>query len=242
MLINEVVSLSREALKDEDWRPRLQAVDNLDRPQKEAVDGLIEALDDGRPIVVVRAMKVLRGLTKKDIPDVATWKSWWAANRDKFEFPDENAEAEKGAKKERKSVAFNEIPLVSDHVAFLIDKSLPMKVTLKSRNRTKNTAAYEELKGVLEKLHGRLVFNVYCYREDVKVFAKKPVKLDARQQKKALMFVREAEDEGQERHLAGAGDGRVRSGHRYRVPSVVGASRTPGCTCTGTGSRATCAT
>jgi len=49
VLLDEVVTLSREALQDKDWRPRLQAVDNLDRPQKPAVDGLVQALDDGDP-------------------------------------------------------------------------------------------------------------------------------------------------------------------------------------------------
>ena len=196
VFISEVIPLSREALKDKDWRPRLQAVDNLDRPQKDAVDGLIEALDDGRPAVVVRAMKVLKELTKKDIPDIATWKSWWAANREKFRFPDEKDMAEKRAGEERQSVVFNEIPLVSDHVAFLIDKSSRMKAMLQTKNRRKDAAAYDELKGVLEKLHGRLVFNVYCYREDVKVFSKRPVKLDARQQKKAMLFVGKQKNKG----------------------------------------------
>ena len=194
--LDEVVALSRAALKDKDWRPRMQAVDNLDRPQKKAVDGLIEALGDGRPVVVARAMKVLRKLTGKEIHDPATWKAWWAANREKFRFPEEGDEPERGDNRERKTVAFNDIPLVSDHVAFLIDKSYPMKMTLQSRNRTKDAAAHTELRRVLGKLHGRLVFNVYCYREDVQVFSKKPVKLDAKKEKRALAFVGRQKNKG----------------------------------------------
>ncbi len=191
----EVVALSTAALKDTDWRPRMQAVDNLNRPTKKAVDGLVVAAKDGRPIVADRAMRYLRKLTEKEIRDGDAWTGWWKTHREKFAFPegeqtDGDESKKKKAKGERKTVSFNDIPLVSDHVGFLIDKSIRMKAPLKSKKQMpKFQAATEELNQVLGKLHGRLVFNVYCYRDEVVVFQKRPVALDEKQQKRAIAFV-----------------------------------------------------
>jgi hypothetical protein len=199
----EVVALSTAALKDEDWRPRLQAVDNLRRKEKAAVDGLVAAARDGRPVVADRAMKYLRELTGKEIRDADAWAGWWRTSRDTFKFPEEKKPEEEAKpddeskpEAERKTVAFNQIPLVSDHVAFLIDKSIMMKRTLDATVTTKDLAAYRELKQVLEQLHGRLVFNVFCYREDVEAFRKEPVELDDKQEKRALRFVAQEELKG----------------------------------------------
>jgi HEAT repeat protein len=192
----EVVQRSQAALRDVDWRPRMQAVDNLNRPEKVAVDGLVMATKDGRPVVADRATRYLRTLTGKDIRDPGQWAAWWKANREDFEFP-EGEEFEEEKKKETKTVSFNQIPLVSDHVAFLMDRSIQMKAHLQSASMSKDAASYKELKDVLSKMHGRLVFNVYCYREDVKVFAKKPVQCDEKQQKKALAFVGKQKTKGQ---------------------------------------------
>lgn len=200
----EVVALSTAALQDKDWCPRMQAVDNLYRKEKLAVDGLVAAARDGRPVVADRAMKYLRKLTGKEIRDADAWSGWWGSARETFKFPDEKKAEEKGSGEEegaagdktRRTVAFNQIPLVSDHVAFLIDKSYLMKRTLEATGTTKDLAAHGELKRVLEQLHGRLVFNVFCYREKVVAFRKEPVALDEKQEKKALRFVAREKDEG----------------------------------------------
>ncbi|MHC4958315.1 MAG: HEAT repeat domain-containing protein, partial [Planctomycetota bacterium] len=191
----DTVKRSRAALRDVDWRPRMQAVDNLNRPEKVAVDGLVEATKDGRPVIADRATGYLRKLTGKDIRDPGQWAAWWKANRKDFKFP-EGEEQEEEKKKETKTVSFNQIPLVSDHVAFLMDRSVRMKAQLQSASMSKDAASYKELNDVLGKLHGRLVFNVYCYREDVKVFSKRPVKCDPKQQKKALAFVGKQKTKG----------------------------------------------
>ncbi|MHC4548593.1 MAG: HEAT repeat domain-containing protein [Planctomycetota bacterium] len=190
----DVLGLSAKALADDDWRPRMQAVDNLARIRtKPSVDALVGATADGRPVVGRRAVAALQRLVGKEIGDPDAWKSWWAANRETFEFPEEE---EKEAKQEEprakpdetRTVAYG-IPLVSDHVAFVLDKSLRMRDYLEATKTSKDVAAYRELERVLFKLHGRLVFNVYLYREEVKAFRKEPVPLDRKQQKKALKFV-----------------------------------------------------
>jgi HEAT repeat protein len=182
-------ALSGAARQDEDWRPRMQGVDNLARIRtKTSVDALIEAVPDGRPVVGLRAVDSLHRLTGKEIRTYEGWKGWWRENRESFEFPEGTASEAPGG--ERRSVAYNDIPLVSDHVAFMIDKSARMRETLKAKGMSKEQAAREELGRVLSKLHGRLVFNVFIYREEVKGLAKKPVELAPKTQKRALAFVR----------------------------------------------------
>jgi hypothetical protein len=69
-----------------------------------------------------------------------------------------------------------------------------MEETLTSKSTTKREAAHAELASVLEKLQGRLTFNVFCYAELTRVFEEKSsVELSARNHKKALEFVAAAE-------------------------------------------------
>jgi len=187
----EVHELCAAALKDDDWRPRMQAVDNLATTQtKIAVDLLLEALDDGRPVVAVRAVESLQALTGLKHTRAEAWRGWWKANRETFRFPEGRRKGTGDAG--QRTVAYHGIRLVSDHVAFLIDKSRKMKEPL-ATGEVKEVAALEELSQVLEKLEGRLVFNVHTYNEVVKTLNEKgPIKLTKRSRKQALEFVRKA--------------------------------------------------
>lgn len=195
LLRDEARALSARALDDADWRPRMQAVDNLAGVRtKESVDALVRATGDGRPVVAWRAIKALQRMTGKEVADAASWSGWWKAHREAFEFPAEEGEAREG-EEERRTIAYG-IPLVSDHVAFIVDKSARMQDMLKSQSARKDTAALDELERVLTELRGRLVFNVYVYREDVKAFRKEPAALDEKEQKKALRFVAAEKNKG----------------------------------------------
>ncbi len=189
---DQAEKLSVAALSDDDWRPRFQAVENLESIRtKTAVDGLIRALADGRPAVMNRAQRSLRKSTGKphNRPDI--WKNWWADNRETFVFPsEEDGAAEKSDKPGDApgTVAYLGIPLTSDHVAFLIDRSFEMGRFLKSKSMNKDEAALAELGNVLERLQ-ELTFNVHTYHEEVKSLAKKPLTLTKRAHKAALAFV-----------------------------------------------------
>src|SRR5262245_34517551 len=81
--------LCATALRDPDWRPRMQAVQNLGQIKtKSAVDGLIVGLRDGRPVVATRALQELQQLTGQPIQQVEMWEKWWADNRETFAFPE----------------------------------------------------------------------------------------------------------------------------------------------------------
>jgi len=185
-----IVEDCTKALRDPDWRPRMQAVDNLARLQtKVAVDRLVRATADARPVVAERAVLALQRMTGKEIREPSGWVTWWAASRESFAFPETTSGTDPEQRKGKgRTVAYG-IPLVSDHVAFVLDKSQGMVDMLEATHSTKNKAALDELGRVLAKLHGRLVFNVFLYREDVKSLRKKPLALDPKSRKRALRFV-----------------------------------------------------
>jgi len=193
--------LSLRALGDQDWRPRMQAVDNLAEIRTlTAIDGLVRATKDGRPVVAARAIQILQKTTEQPIRTARVWEQWWKDHRAGFKFPkkkEESGKDKEGKKGEKKppvkrlpsTVVYNDIPMDSDHAAFLIDRSVAMKARLVSKHMKKEKAAYEELDRVLTKLRGKMVFNVFGYHEDVKSFSKKPVELTAKTHKRALKFI-----------------------------------------------------
>ncbi|MBM3962226.1 MAG: hypothetical protein FJ306_10055 [Planctomycetes bacterium] len=185
------------ACKDPDWRPRMQAVRLLGGIKtKSAVDGLIAALRDGRPAVGVRAQRELQELTRQPIQQTDVWEKWWADNRATFAFPDQRGVA----KRDVGTVAYNGVPVDSDHVAFLIDKSVMMRQRLTSKGATKEAAAQEELAQVLQKLDEAVAFNVFLYDTTVRSLEKKSVKLTAKARKQALAFAA-APCEGREKDI-----------------------------------------
>lgn len=184
----EAEALSAAAMEDEDWRPRMQAVDNLSEIKtKTSVDTLIAALEDGRPAVAARAIQNLQILTHQKHTRADQWTRWWAANRATFEFPEGRADLVRAGVGDTVST-FNGIRLESDHVAFLMDKSQAMNERLNSRGKSKDDAAHEELTQVLTDLEGRLTFNVFCYSMQVRPYSDEAVKLTKPTSKKALAF------------------------------------------------------
>ena len=188
---DEVEAMSARALADDDWRVRLQAVDNLGAIQsKTSVDRLIDATEDGRPTVALRAVAALQLMTGLGHRKTVAWRAWWTANRDTFTFPEGSAK-DPNAVAEGESVAiYNGMNVTSDHVAFLIDKSAAMGEQMASRGMSKEDVAQEQLAEVLGKLPEGVIFNVYTYELEVKAFQEKhPVELTPKSVKKALEFV-----------------------------------------------------
>ncbi|MDF1801147.1 MAG: HEAT repeat domain-containing protein [Planctomycetota bacterium] len=190
VLPDEYEALSAAALTDEDWRPRLQAVDNLGVTKtKTAIDRLIEAIEDGRPTVGLRAVQNLQELTHQPHTRAKAWQNWWRDNRATFEFPEGDA-AKSAPDTEGDTVAvYNGMRVTSDHVAFLMDRSAAMREHLNSKSMSKLDASQQQLEEVLTSLPDGLVFNVFTYELGVEAFSKKPVELNAKQAKKALAFV-----------------------------------------------------
>ncbi|MCU0863484.1 MAG: HEAT repeat domain-containing protein [Planctomycetes bacterium] len=182
---DQTEALSTTALRDADWRPRMQAVQNLGQIKtKTAVDALITALRDGRPVVAARAMHELQELTGEPIQQVEVWEKWWPEHREMFGFPGQRGIG----KREGGTVAYNGVPVDSDHMAFLIDKSVMMRANLGSKGMSKEAAAQAELQQVLEQLNGKVTFNVFHYDVAVTAFEKKAIPLTEKSRKRALEF------------------------------------------------------
>ena len=205
LLPDEVLALSAPALDDPDWRVRLQAAENLAGVSaRESVDALIEASGDVRPVVAHGVRRSLASLTGMAWNKPEQWRLWWEGERESFEpaAPEEpegeGDEAQDAEPEPERTVAvrYNDLPVESDHVAFLIDVSNQMRARLSSVQATKGQAAYDELERVLGLLQGQLVFNVYAYDTLAAAFEDGPVELDERTAKKALAFVDDANPRG----------------------------------------------
>lgn len=198
LLAEEVQALSAAALVDADWRVRLQAAQNLGlQRSRESVEALIGAAGDARPIVASAVRASLAKLTGQGWNKPEQWKKWWEGEREAFD-PAVPPPPKPVVPEEERTVTvrYNDLPVESDHVAFLVDVSGEMKARLKSAEGTKGEAAYTELSRVLGLLEGRLVFNVYAYDTLAPAFTEGPVALDARTAKKALAFVADAHPRG----------------------------------------------
>jgi len=181
--------ISVRLLDDEDWRPRIQAVDNLTAIRtKTAVDALVRASRDGRPVVAHRAMAHLQkiGDKKFDLPE--QWDLWWKESRESFQFPEGRPPA-KDDEAAPTGVTYNKLRVVSDHVAFVIDKSRDM-TNPTAAAVMKDQRAREELDRTLSGLRGKdFVFNVHTYGTQFRSLSPKPIRLDERSQKAATRFV-----------------------------------------------------
>jgi len=195
----EAETLARAALADDDWRPRMQAVDELARLRSRgAVDGLIVALQDGRPAVRIRALRVLQSLTGQRFTKPVEWSSWWKEHADEFDFGADKATAKPAPAGESETVAsFHGVRIESDHCVFLLDRTPSMEQTLASAGTTKQVAAAAEFEATL----GRLVdtgiaFNVALYNEEVETFGKTALPLTKKAMTAAIKFVRAAKPKG----------------------------------------------
>ncbi len=197
LLDDALEATCQQALQDQDWRPRMQAVQILGKTKtKGAVDGLVKALRDGRPVVAARALQEAQQLTGQPMQQVDMWEKWWADNRATFAFPEQRGVANRAGG----TVVYNGVPVDSDHVAFLLDKSVMMKAQLSSKGMSKEAASHAELEQVLQRLDAKVTCNVFLYDTAVRAFEKKSVKLTDKARKQALQFAA-AECDGKEKDI-----------------------------------------
>ena len=109
------------------------------------MDALIRSVDDPRPLLGRRAVEHLRALTGMKWSKQPQWESWWGENRDGFDFPEgKSAAEEEQADPERTEATWNRIPIISDHVLFLVDRSLRMEDRLNEKGKAKAEKAAAE--------------------------------------------------------------------------------------------------
>ncbi|MFO0980989.1 MAG: HEAT repeat domain-containing protein [Planctomycetota bacterium] len=199
-------------LTDGDWRVCQQAIDNLARPLAQtwwscwlaglpdptpflgaaetsaaAIEALVKATRNPRPLVAQHAQAVLRLFTGRSWTTASQWQGWWQARKD-------GAPASTGDRPGETPAAplpsFFGLYVLSDHVAFLIDKSNDMNRLLPSEQRSKADAALDELEKTLAQLPDGIQCQVFGYAAEVTAFPKKPAQLTARERKAMVNFVR----------------------------------------------------
>jgi HEAT repeat protein len=195
---SQVEMTAATLLTDPDWRPRLQCVENLGAIQTlSAVDALVQASGDGRPVVAAKATALLQKLSGKKFTLKAQWEIWWKEARATFQFPDGKEKATTPAPSEhRTSATYHGIDVTSDHVAFVLDKSSDMTRPA-SGGGTKDSHALAELKRALDHLQGGTFrFNVWTYGDETRRLEKQPIALDDKSEKHALAWVEKIEGKG----------------------------------------------
>lgn len=184
------------ALADPDWRPRLQAVENLAAIRtKTSVDRTVEATGDPRPVVAAAAVARMQALSGMRFTLRAQWEEWWRARREAFDFAAPPPAASAPAGGSHTTASYNGLPVTSDHVAFIVDKSADMLTSLKD-GKTKDATAYAALEATLTALDPGVVFDVFTYGGRAQRLGKEPVPLDTKSRAAALEFVAKTKCEG----------------------------------------------
>ncbi len=185
---SESDALSTAALGDEDWRPRMQALVNLEKSKTpESTEGLIRATSDARPSISRRAVADLQKRTGAKLYTRAQWEKW---SRDtKGGTQESNDPYPSEAPMPFTHSIYNDFVIDSDHVVFLIDHSGNMAHPLKSKGMSKSAAAKTELGRVLKELDGKIWFNVIAYADKITSLGDKTQPLNEKSSGKAIDFL-----------------------------------------------------
>lgn len=175
-------------LNDGDWRVCARAIDNL--ATKSAPDDVIETLikmtRHPRPALQQRAHAALSKITGQKWTTAIQWEGWWQAKK----AGTARTSSGPGETPAAPAPSFFGHYILSDHVAFVIDRCAKMDHLLKDESGTRAEDSIEELQKALGHLPDGIQFNVYCYADTVTALAERPLKLDDRQRKAAIAFVR----------------------------------------------------
>lgn len=193
------IDCNARALEDEDWRVRLQAVDNLRRAgDRDSVKHLIDGVDDARPAVTHRAVRALQDLTGARWTTRADWERWWGQHGGAYAGAEAAASATADASSDPNATValYNGLPIHSDHVVFLIDCSAGMAEISRSRGQEKGELARAELAQTLGRLPETTKFNVLGYSSDVAAWGKAPQAVNPRNARTAVDFLKEVRPRG----------------------------------------------
>ena len=185
------------ALGDPVWSVRLQAADLAPRTRdRRVLPALVQALKDERKRVAETAARALVTLTRIPFdPDPAVWTAWLEGDGRTFDpagaAPDDAPRPPPPLPPGSRTVEgarFLDLPIVSRHVAFVLDGSGSMKELL-SDGRTRWAEVVAELEKALPRLSGAAV-NVAVFSDEVASAFPHAEVLDATKREALLRFVR----------------------------------------------------
>ncbi len=178
------------------WQVRLGALQGL-RGTDGAVEGIIGRLDRFDRRFHLEAGAVLRDLTGTDLPaDPTVWRDWWKANGEDFRagrYSPLRVKIRPGPGR----TTFYEIPIVSDRVCFVIDRSASMRV------HGRFGTAKKELKRLLDEMPDGASVNIIFFGETTACFARSMRVLDRSTRREAETFIdRQLYDRGTDLYRA----------------------------------------
>lgn len=178
----------------------LRATEALRR--KDSLPVLIQRLEraSGQPLLDLRAVLVeLTGVDHGLTP--ARWRAWWEAEGAAFELPTREevaarrAEFAQVAEERATKAAFYGLPVVSEHLAFLLDLSGSMseKVGILAAEPDERASrlgvAMDELLAVLGQLRDGVDVNVVFFSSEVRAWSDRLQTLDGASRKNLIAFI-----------------------------------------------------
>lgn len=187
------------ALGDASWSVRLEAADLAPRTlDRRVLPALVQALKDERKRVAETAGRALVKMTRIPFdPDPAVWGAWLEGDGRSFDpagAPPDDAPPPRppppvpAGTRTVEGARFLDLPIVSRHVAFVLDGSGSMK-ELRPDGRTRWAEVVAELDQALGRLSGAAV-NVAVFSDEVAAALPRSQPLDAPRREALLRFVR----------------------------------------------------
>jgi HEAT repeat protein len=179
------------AAADPGWRTRAQAVENAwALRDATSMDTLCTLVGDERLRVAASAQAALIGLTGKEFGrDADVWRSWWEANKDGWQAPDEPqlgvapADSDEGTR-----AVYHGLEILSDHVVFVLDASGSMREKLGTGTRW--DYARKELETALAALPDGTLVNVIVFQEQARAAFDAPKPLGKKTRRDLSSFAR----------------------------------------------------
>ena len=158
-----------KALKAKDWPVRVAAIRGLYKlRKKEAIDLLIDRVDKEEGRMLAEIVDALRGLTGRPIGYApGAWKEWWTKSREEFTIPDQAVAI---ASSQAGMTTYHGVPVLSNRIVFLLDRSGSMGET--SGSETRMEQAKKELSRVLSQLNPAAQINMIFFDDRVEPWHK----------------------------------------------------------------------
>jgi hypothetical protein len=178
--------LSR-ALADPSWSVRVAVYSVLARRREpSSVPVLIRALGGERGRLRDEAGAALSAITGVGLPpDPRAWADWWEREKDRFTPPPEPARAAAG--EDASAASFHSIPVRSECMAFLLDRSGSMRDALAREDPiTKAALVEQELAMTFGRLEPPARFHLIAFSGGAESFTPRPVVASPAARKAAL--------------------------------------------------------
>ncbi|MCA8943865.1 MAG: HEAT repeat domain-containing protein, partial [Planctomycetes bacterium] len=187
---------------DTAWAVRAAAYDYCRRVRaRRSIPRLIDRIDVEHGRLREDVLDTLLSLTARRFPTSARWRTWWDEAGDAFEVvPAAAADRESKSTRdpgETRTVTYYDLPLLSDRVAFVVDKSGSMRHTIgTSQDHTRLDEAKRQLGNVVDAMPPDSQFNIVFFDHAVSSTFKQLTKASADARKKALKRVQATKPKG----------------------------------------------